>query len=97
VDFPWKLEEHDWPVAFTLQRPVTFTDVLLPKFGRLCFFAPDKAMPHSLPNGGMPCKWHGFDHDCVLKNGFFNPNGPCPFFDSDGEACHVICSAKHVM
>jgi hypothetical protein len=94
VDFPWKLEEHDWPVAFTLQRPVTFTDVLLPKFGRLCFVAPGKAMPHSLPNGGMPCKWHGFDHDCVLKNGFFNPNGPCPFFDSDGKACHVICSKR---
>jgi hypothetical protein len=40
----------------------------------------------------MPCKWHGFDHDCVVKNSFFNPNSPCPFFDSDGEVCYSICS-----
>ena len=92
VDFPWNSTEHDWPAAFKLQRQVTFADFLLPKFGRLRFFAPDKVMPHSLPNGRMPCKWHGFDHDCVVKSSFFNPIGPRPFFDSNGEVCYVICS-----
>jgi hypothetical protein len=91
-DFPWISTEFNWPAAFTLQRQVTFADFLLPKFGRLRFFAPDKVMPHSLPNGRMPCNWHGFDHDCVVKNSFFNPIGPRPFFDSDGEVCYVICS-----
>jgi hypothetical protein len=30
ADFPWKSEEHNWPAAFTLRRPVTFADALLP-------------------------------------------------------------------
>jgi hypothetical protein len=54
ANFPWKSIEHNWP--FTRQRPATFADFLLPQFGRLRFFAPDKVMPHVLPNGRMPCE-----------------------------------------
>jgi hypothetical protein len=59
--FPWKsTERSNWPAPFTLKRPATFADFLSPQFGSLCFFAPDKGMPHhALPNGRMPCKWHG--------------------------------------
>ena len=28
----------------------------------------------------------------MVKSSFFNPNGPCPFFDSDGKVCYIICS-----
>ena len=86
--FPWPSEEYQWPNPLMLSRPPTAVDFLLPKFGRLRFFAPDKTCPHLLPTSQMPCKWHGHQilddgHPCTCRDLFFN-NFVRPFDDADG-------------
>jgi hypothetical protein len=86
--FPWRNEEYQWPNPLMLSRPPTAIDFVLPKFGRLRFFAPDKTCPHLLPTSQMPCKWHGHKtlddgHPCTCRDLFFN-NFVRPFDDADG-------------
>ena len=57
-------------------------------------FLPDRVTPQYLPNGKLPCKWHGYDHDCVRRDSFFNPQGPRACIDDD-QGITYIFSGRH--
>jgi hypothetical protein len=42
----------------------------------------------------MPCKWHGWEHDCVVNDCIFDPQGPRIVFDKDCSVIYVF-SSKH--
>jgi hypothetical protein len=67
--FPWNSIDYQWPdPRLIISRPATFVDYLLPVFGRVRVFLPDRTTSHHLPNGKLPCKFHGFQNDCVVKD-----------------------------
>ena len=53
-------------------------------------FLPDWVTPQYLPNGKLPCKWHGYDHDCVRRDSFFNPQGPRACIDDDQGITYIF-------
>ncbi|MGH3054921.1 MAG: hypothetical protein ACRDL7_08090, partial [Gaiellaceae bacterium] len=89
--FPWRTCELTWPDPILASDPPTLIDFLLPYFGRVKVFLPDKCCAHLLPGGKMPCKWHGYK-DCVNWDCFFNPQGPRTVFDADGSVLYVLSS-----
>ena len=56
-------------------------------------FLPDRVTPQYLPNGKLPCKWHGYNHDCVRRDSFFNPQGPCACIDDDQGITYIYSVA----
>jgi hypothetical protein len=50
---------------YVVDKNTSLSYLLLPYFCRLSVHMPDKTMPHRLPNGKVPCKWHGWDNACV--------------------------------
>jgi hypothetical protein len=59
-------------------------DFLLPYFCRILVHIPDKALAHHLPNGRMPCKWHGWDNNCCTNARVFSQHGPRTVFHENG-------------
>ena len=47
-------------------------------------------MGHHLPRGKMPCKWHGWDNDCVKRDAIFNPQGPRVCHDINGSIIYLF-------
>ena len=81
--------EYKWgdPILLANPEPIDF---LLRPFCRLKFFLPDRQMCHQLPDGKMPCPWHGSASSCVIKNAVFNPNGPRLIHDEDGTRIYLF-------
>jgi hypothetical protein len=73
---PWKTFEKQWPDPNMKGGPVQVKDFLLPFFARVKAFCPDRMAGHNLRNGRMPCKWHGWENDCVRCSSIFNMQGP---------------------
>jgi hypothetical protein len=90
--FPWKKLEKEWPCPNLLQRNVTLVDFLLPFFARVKMCLPDRITGHHLRNGRMPCKWHKYDEDCVIRDAVFTPQGPRVSFDADGSVTYNFAS-----
>jgi hypothetical protein len=90
--FPWKILEKEWPSPNLLQRRVSFVDFLLPFFARVKMCLPDRITGHHLRNGRMPCKWHKYDGDCVIRDAVFTPQGPRVSFDIDGSVTYNFAS-----
>lgn len=88
--FPWKSFDYQWPDPRLALKPPTVTDFLLPYFGRMRVFMPDRVLAHHLPGGRMPCKWHGYDSDCVVRDSFFNPQGPRASIDDDKGVTYIF-------
>jgi hypothetical protein len=70
-----------WPDPNMATLPVSLKDFLRVHFARVKVFLPDRMMGQHLPKGRMPCKWYGWDNDCVVRDAIFNPHGaacvPC--------------------
>ncbi len=81
--------EYKWgdPILLANPEPIDF---LLRPFCRLKFFLPDRQMCHQLPDGKMPCPWHGSASSCVIRNAVFNPNCPRLIHDEDGTRIYLF-------
>lgn len=83
---------HHWrSPQFSCEMPKP-EDYLATHFCRLKFFIPHKQVPHLLPNGRVPCPWHGYDNSCVKYNTIFNPSGPRKVVDADGGLTYLFSS-----
>jgi hypothetical protein len=82
--FPWRDVYYDWPKPHMIGSNISHIDFLLPYFCRISVHMPDKALAHHLPNGRMPCKWHGWDKDCCTNARVFSQHGPRTVFHENG-------------
>lgn len=87
---PWTGIEKDWPDPNKANGPVSLKDYLLPRFARVKVFLPDRMMGQHLPQGRMPCKWHGWDNDCVIRDAIYNPQGPRVCHDVDSSVIYLF-------
>jgi hypothetical protein len=87
---PWNGIEHDWPDPNQILGTVSLKDYLLPQFARVKVFCPDRMMGHHLPGEKIPCKWHGWDNDCVIRDAIFNPSGPRVCHDVDSSIIYLF-------
>jgi hypothetical protein len=60
---------------------------------------PDKYMPHLLPNGEMPCKWHGLNNSNVTTHSIFASQGSRVVYRKDGSieykfSCRYRCAKR---
>ena len=78
---------HIDPVLMTNPDELNF---FMKDFCRIQFFLPDRQMSHLLPDGKMPCPWHGISSSCVIKNAILIPNGPRNVYDTDNRAVRTV-------
>jgi hypothetical protein len=90
--FSWPTTEKEWRMPEIKQERLSVTEYLRPFYARVKMFLPDRTMGHHLPRGRMPCKWHGYEGDCCVRDSVFCPSGPRACHASDGSVTYIFSS-----